>query len=398
MQPNRPIITEDASNSLLTQLVNSTPVRWLGRNIDTIVLVGAVGGGWATGRLDALTACITLVAGRVVREYLAAPTKQEAVENLTIEPVPQEREPCSCDYGPIIPPPMDGDYVVSFDISNDQELNMAPIREFFQKYGFVVLRNAAPEEVIDQCERELMETAGLTQDDLDDLESVDWLHQVYGSEYNMGKGFVSNRPAVGPGSIRARQQNNILAIYADLLGEECLYSSMDRFGLMRPTKSNPSWATETGFVHWDQNPTHEPEFERIQGILTLSDHTATSGGFHCIPGSHLWFKSYGEKVINLPGKLVPVKAQCAVKNHLFRIPARRGSLIIWDSRTAHGNWPNQRSYEWRKVLYMTFFQRPKDPLAQKMYQKLFEAQLTDETQAAMTDLGRKVFAIEDYEK
>mmetsp|Transcript_9464 Transcript_9464/g.21652 ORF Transcript_9464/g.21652 Transcript_9464/m.21652 type:complete len:311 (+) Transcript_9464:30-962(+) len=305
---------------------------------------------------------------------------------------------CSCDYGPILPPPLEGDgpNVVSFDVAAGADIDLEAIGKFFQDYGFVVLRNVAPPEVIDQCEQEVFDAAGLTDAQLQALETVEW-RQVFGSAYNMGKGFVGSKPATGPGSIAVRQQPGILAVYAHLFGNSRLYPTTDRFGLMRPTSVHPEWATETGFVHWDQNPTSEPDFARIQGVLCLSPHTPTSGGFHCVPGSHLWFKRYGEAKQCPAGSLIAVDCACVVENHLFRIPCPRGSLIVWDSRTAHGNWPNQGTDEWRKVLYMSYF--VPDAFEAEMYRKHFNSLLNYNplSRQVLTEAGKKLFAQVEYE-
>ena len=99
-----------------------------------------------------------------------------------------------------------------------------------------------------------------------------------------------------------------------------MYAKLDRYGLMRPTKGRPQFKTEKGFVHWDQNPLSEPNFSRIQGfisnntfnflfpffkktlfyrnkgVMTLSEHTPTSGGFHVVPGFVKHFENYAQKM------------------------------------------------------------------------------------------------------
>lgn len=37
----------------------------------------------------------------------------------------------------------------------------------------------------------------------------------------------------------------------------------------------------------------------------------------------------------------------------------KGSLLLWDSRTPHGNWPNESS-QWRMVQYTGMFPAPDD--------------------------------------
>jgi ectoine hydroxylase-related dioxygenase (phytanoyl-CoA dioxygenase family) len=81
---------------------------------------------------------------------------------------------------------------------------------------------------------------------------------------------------------------------------------------------------------------------------------------------------------------------------LFRIPARKGSFIIWDSRTAHGNWPNQRSVEWRKVCYMTFYPQPKQLDMRKRIHDKFEHMLPDHSKKVLTLEGKRIYGLEAY--
>ena len=299
---------------------------------------------------------------------------------------------CECEYGPILEPPKDEEGKVQSFEPQDTKNWMA----FYEKYGFVVVRNIAPEEMIDELDDEMMNRSGMFKgvDPINDPESVDWA-SVYGSAYNMGKGFFSIA-SNGPVACKIRQLPHVLKFFSLVLGRSDIYAKMDRFGLMRPTKDHPEWATEVGFVHWDQNPTLEPNYSRVQAIVALSDHTMTSGGFHCIPGSHKWMKKYGEKVNTWrQGALVSCEGKCLRQNHLFRIPARKGSLILWDSRTAHGNWPNQGSSEWRKVWYVSFYPRPAEPFLRNLICGRYK-ELPDDTQAILTVEGRRIFAQEEY--
>lgn len=265
------------------------------------------------------------------------------------------------------------------------------------------------ESVLEGLESELMAVAGLdpatlgeeAYDDklrVENLDKVNWL-RTYGTKYNEGKGFVGFMPAIGKAACQLRQNEQVLAVYASLLKRRDLLAKLDRFGLMRPTRGRPKYRTEKGFVHWDQNPTLEPMFARVQGIVTLSDHTATSGGFHCVPGFVKHFKSHGEKM-NLSydsNDLVALDDECLRTKHLARILAKRGSLILWDSRTPHGNWPQEESDEWRKVLYMTFFPTPNNE--ELIVNRKHEIEGTSAYEPMVAELdavGRRLFALDPY--
>mmetsp|Transcript_23782 Transcript_23782/g.66649 ORF Transcript_23782/g.66649 Transcript_23782/m.66649 type:complete len:364 (-) Transcript_23782:181-1272(-) len=326
----------------------------------------------------------------------------------------------TCGYTFLEPPADEGGLCRAFDLAD-----LAGIGEFFDRFGFVVVdllgrsnggnqgdaaaTGAVDEGVLDGLELELMQVAGLDRGTLgeegyddklavENLDRVNW-SRTYGSRYNEGKGFVGYMPAVGPDATRLRQNERVLAVYASLLKRRDLLAKLDRFGLMRPTRGRPEYRTEKGFVHWDQNPTFEPRFARVQGIVTLSDHTATSGGFHCVPGFVKHFRSHGEKMNLSSGSsdLVALDDECLRTKHLARILAKRGSLILWDSRTPHGNWPQQESDEWRKVLYMTFFPTPDD--AYLVARRKIQIKGTTDLKPMVAELnavGRRLFALDPY--
>merc|ERR1711862_112761 len=82
--------------------------------------------------------------------------------------------------------------------------------------------------------------------------------------------------------------------------------------------------------------------QTIQGFVALTDHDATTGGLHVIPGSHHrhsdWVtpanghgdfvkidkRGLGRELLTLPHRLVTCKA---------------GDLVLWDSRCVHCNTP-----------------------------------------------------------
>jgi len=181
---------------------------------------------------------------------------------------------------------------------------------------------------------------------------------------------------------------------------------------MRPTRKIISgdkivdrvdWETSRNWVHWDQNPWVEPDFCRIQSIIALTDHTATSGGFHCIPGFTHYFKTWAEEheeikkydcLVNFPDSDIKEK-------YTTKIFMRKGSILLWDSRTPHGNYPNESS-GWRIVQYTGMFPVPYfEPNAAQ----ILETRKTNINQMfkyskkpvpQLTPLGKKILGIDKY--
>ena len=161
-------------------------------------------------------------------------------------------------------------------------------------------------------------------------------------------------------------------------------ASSGRYGMMRPTfipsKNDPNkliekkkWRTRENWLHWDQNPWRTPDFERVQGMITLSEHTITSGGFCCVPKFQKKFKDWS--ILNpLPNylqrtsndeisqsqidivynyHLIYVPSEDDIQKEVVAITMPKGSLLIWDSRLPHQNYPNNDQY-FRIVQYITF--------------------------------------------
>ncbi len=84
-----------------------------------------------------------------------------------------------------------------------------------------------------------------------------------------------------------------------------------------------------GTLNRDQNPWLEPAACRIQGLITLTPHTNTSGGFHCIPGFHRIMPEYAAAYASAqtPHDLVNLPNQ-ADKAFVQRIPMRAGGSLF----------------------------------------------------------------------
>jgi hypothetical protein len=130
----------------------------------------------------------------------------------------------------------------------------------------------------------------------------------------------------------------------------------DRYGVMRPLLT-PEWRTDEGWLHTDQNPKLEPDFVRVQGILTFTDSTPETGGFICVPGFHnAEYADYCRRnPIDDDVCMLPDEERAAVEHRAEKVCARPGSLLVWDSRLPHANYPNDSKTRFRMVQYVTYY-------------------------------------------
>lgn len=309
-------------------------------------------------------------------------------------------------FEPLVAPRDEEDYTTSFPMED-----VEGIHAFFDKYGFVVIRDIlTPEEAavgLDSIWRTIEKPGKLERDKPDT-----WKNFPSGSQV----GILGNTL---PGDVFAwglRQHPRLHQAYATVLHETDLMVSLDRYGFMRPTKAirmadgevvdRPEWQSAAQWFHWDLNPwnhignprltedeerdffteengefswnneleairlfvtenNHRPEAHfgrstKVQGLVALLDAPEHAGGFICVPGFHryldTWVKAH-RKSTNAP--YVPVSHDASapvITGNAQKIPMRQGSVCIWNSRLPHCNFPNDSS-QFRACFYVKMFPR-----------------------------------------
>jgi hypothetical protein len=242
--------------------------------------------------------------------------------------------------------------------------------EFFKKYGIVVFKDVLTKDEQNATTEALYKYLKDTRPTFDRDDYSTWENKLWPSDMKFG--FFSDFPIFHLKEGWDNRQNvKVHKAFSIVWEREDLWVSFDRFGFMRPTmnlkingkKCNRSaWRTTETFLHLDQNPLLDPEFCRVQGILNLKDNKLDDGGFQGVPGSHKHFKEWGTKhksSIPPTSHLVTIPSDDIQQKHIQKIPLRAGSLLIWDSRVSHGNFPN-RSSSPRIVQYITMWPNKED--------------------------------------
>jgi len=244
-------------------------------------------------------------------------------------------------------------------------------------------------------------------------------------------------------AFRNRQNPNVYQAYSKILGTEELFVSVDRFGVMRPTTQvlqkdgvsrvdYPEYGTEEKWLHWDLNPwkllpknaetantevsdyeidirdpgffitenndtSFLPPYFKVQGLVALTDCTEDDGGFLCVPGFQKEINQWAEANEGLYERkkdktYVSVPSNDSIVDRAVKIPIRAGSLLIWDSRLPHCNFPNH-SDKFRIVQYIKMF-----PIMNKGEKFLASRsrllqKLMIKSSFTPTDLGRQLFGL-----
>jgi len=282
---------------------------------------------------------------------------------------------------------------------------------FFDRYGFVVIRDVLSAEDVSRTTADIFTTAGFADSRPPTLEALDTKYKnwdgVSGSHYNTKKGFLTNENPMSEVAWANRISPALYHVNKQLFGRDDLVVKVDRYGLMRPTRFGPdvireTWETSGQWIHWDMNPWEEPDFARIQAVLAISDHRLDTGGFHCVPGFCRHWQAWAQaNMAFTDAGLVTVPEGDSMRPHLQKIPMRAGSVVLWDSRTPHGNFPNQ-SGSWRLCQYLGF--HPAPTIAQSGIVKGLRLEIEHEistgripTSAHETPLSARLIGLEPWE-
>jgi len=218
-------------------------------------------------------------------------------------------------------------------------------RAFFRENGYLLVKGVVPKENCDRVIDAIWDCL-----DTDRSNPDNW--------YKPPKGVLS-----GGGMVEMyhhqtmwdnRQHPNVHQAFAELLGEEKLWVSLDRVN-MKPPVREAHRELDYSFIHWDTDTSKLPEFPLphpygLQGVLYLADTATNQGGFQCVPGIYRNLEAY-------------LKAQPADRNptvpdltgyEVEAIPGEAGDLLIWDVLLPHGNGRNFAETP-RYAQYITMF-------------------------------------------
>jgi hypothetical protein len=333
-------------------------------------------------------------------------------------------------------------YMKSFTVDEKEDY-----KTFFDKYGFVVIRDIISSTECDISCDEVWASLKEKEPNIDRNDPKTWSEKYWPKDICRRGGFINKFPywkrlpnlkeifvAQQPQAWKNRENPTIYGVFRHLFSTGRLWGSIDRYGIMRPSNHqqqseiNETWATKHQWLHWDLSPFHfgtsaagfaprkDLDFEalkqdygemRVQGLITMTDCPVQNGGFHCVPGFQHQFMQwrndniddYGSRPEICKRNFIEVPEDDEMRKHIFQVPMRKGSLLIWNSQLPHGNFPNQSSDVFRMVQYVKFIpvdnQREFDPAISAC--DFNKADWFPEDYE-LTPLGKRLYGLEDWDQ
>jgi hypothetical protein len=209
---------------------------------------------------------------------------------------------------------------------------------FWDEFGYVIVRDAAPADARRALERAIWEHLGADPELPESWYSVELQQAIMVQLFR------------APGIDEIHSSTRIRKAFAQLLGTTDLVMSTDRCGFNPPLREGERWAGMR--LHLDLDSYAPPVKAGVQAILYLTDTAAEQGAFRCVPGFHKrideWVASLGDRDPTLDDfeRFEPRS-----------IAAGAGDLIIWNAALPHGSQPNTARRP-RLVHYLTMYPAP----------------------------------------
>jgi ectoine hydroxylase-related dioxygenase (phytanoyl-CoA dioxygenase family) len=276
-------------------------------------------------------------------------------------------------------------------------------RAFWNENGYIVIHNAVPLENIKAAEEAIWNFYDMRPDERESWYPNPPRRGIMAEMYQH-QALWDNR-----------QCPRVHGAFAEILGMERLWTSIDRVSLSPPEHTPPNEASSKQPIplHWDYalqlhgdgKPTltqgcFDPTIPFwVQGVLYLTDTAVDGGAFACVPDFYRnidgWLKTLppdiDPRVQDKDGRLfqgydawleaLPSDAD-SLKQDLISygakpVPAKAGDLIIWHNSLPHGAGYNTSEHP-RVVQYMTMFPaQEKDETALKLRLKAWRNSMED---------------------
>lgn len=201
--------------------------------------------------------------------------------------------------------------------------------QFFEDNGYVVVPSVVPAENLAAAIDAVWESLEMDADD-----PASW----YPPDRHGSLAYIHQHQALWDN----RQAPRVHGAFADILGTEKLWVSMDRATMKPPISAAHPEYDDRGFLHWDLDTSKPlPDNVAVQGVLCLTDTTEEMGGFCCVPGFHRVLAEWIRQQPADRNPRSPDRSRLPEGMAVTPIAGKAGDLIIWNRLLAHGNGRNE---------------------------------------------------------
>ncbi|CDX59768.1 conserved hypothetical protein [Mesorhizobium plurifarium] len=217
----------------------------------------------------------------------------------------------------------------------------------WQKRGFVIVRNAVPQENVERLKALLWQFEEKDPSDPATWDVTQRRDYALKEINNAGMVEIYNHQFLWDN----RMARRVYDAFVDIWDMEDLWVAIDRANLNTPNKGKRA---SPGFIHWDADTSLEPKPISVQGVLSLVHQDGGDiGGFQCVP---YLFEHFDEWVKTQPADRDPHHPDMrGIEDRIEKLELFPGDLMIFNSLLAHGVAPNTSDDKVRMAQYISMF-------------------------------------------
>jgi ectoine hydroxylase-related dioxygenase (phytanoyl-CoA dioxygenase family) len=234
-----------------------------------------------------------------------------------------------------------GDHPLDVDAIYRQENRILSDEDLanWHRDGYIVVKDIVPRSQCEAANTAIWDYLDATPED-----PATWYKE------HPGKNGMMLRLVHHPALDANRFSSRIRQVFEELYGHKNLYQPIDKVSFNAPETGTHRFIGSP--LHWDVSVATPIPYS-AQGLLYLTDTSASDGAFNCVPGFH----HIATEWLSETGIGVNPRERAIKELKPVAVPGNAGDLVIWLQALPHCATPNKGTMP-RMVQYISW--RPKD--------------------------------------